>query len=71
MVFLILAGSAQAQTTVPASAAEPVAFDIAVRAPPEFNALRELVEKHIALQRYRAVTDLDDSELARLMALAE
>ena len=42
-----------------------------VRAPPQFNDLRELVERHIELQRYRAVTDLDDSELARLIVLAE
>jgi translocation and assembly module TamA len=69
--LLILAGLAHAQTTVPASALNPTAFDIAVRTPSEFNSLKELVEKHIELQRYRAVTDLDDSELARLMALAE
>ena len=30
-----------------------------------------MVERHIELQRYRAVTDLDDSELARLILLAE
>ena len=42
-----------------------------MRTRPEFSALRELVETHIELQRYRAVTDLDDAELARLMALAE
>jgi translocation and assembly module TamA len=47
------------------------AFDIAIRTPPPFNDLRELVERHIELQRYRAVTDLDDSELARLIVLAE
>ena len=47
------------------------AFDIVVRTPPQFNDLRELVERHIELQRYRAVTDLDDSELARLIVLAE
>ncbi len=47
------------------------AFDIAVRTPPQFNDVRELVEQHIELQRYRAVTDLDDSELARLIVLAE
>ena len=47
------------------------AFDIVVRAPPQFNDVRELVEQHIELQRYRAVTDLDDSELARLIVLAE
>jgi translocation and assembly module TamA len=58
---------AQAQT-------DPVrafAFDISVRAPAEFDTLRQLVEKHIELQRYRAVTDLDDAELARLIALTE
>lgn len=50
--------------------AEPqvTAFDIAVRAP---SGVRELIERHIELQRYRAVTDLDDAELARLILLAE
>lgn len=47
------------------------AFDIVVRAPPQFNDLRDLVERHIELKRYRAVNDLDDSELARLIVLAE
>ena len=47
------------------------AFDIAVRTPPQFDDLRGLVERHIELQRYRAVTDLDDAELARLIVLAE
>lgn len=47
---------------------EVTAFDITVRAPPD---VRELIEKHIELQRYRAVTDLDDAELARLILLAE
>lgn len=35
------------------------------------KAVRELLEKHLELQRYRAVTDLDEAELARLMLLAE
>ena len=48
--------------------AEVTAFDIAVRAPSE---VREMLEKHLELQRYRAVTDLDDTELARLIVLAE
>jgi len=47
------------------------AFDIDVRVPPQFDSLREVVERHNELQRYRAVTDLDDSELARLIVLAE
>lgn len=50
------------------SGAQATAFDIVVRAPPR---VRTLVEKHLELQRYRAVTDLDDSELARLIELAE
>lgn len=54
------------QTTAAATA-----FDIAVRAPPEFANLRALVDKHVGLQRYRALTDLDESELARLIVLAE
>ena len=33
--------------------------------------MRELLEKHLELQRYRAVTDLDEAELARLIVLAE
>ncbi|MES2944352.1 MAG: BamA/TamA family outer membrane protein [Pseudomonadota bacterium] len=44
------------------------AFDIVVRAPP---AIKTLLEQHLELQRYRAVTDLDDAELARLVILAE
>ena len=53
----------------PASAgSEVTAFDIAVRAPPT---VRELLEKHMELQRYRAVTDLDEAELLRLIVLAE
>ena len=72
---------AQAQETTPTtpgmvgpttSGPEPgpnaTAFDIAVRAPDE---VRGLIEKHIELQRYRAVTDLDDNELARLLVLAD
>ncbi len=46
-------------------------FDIVVRAPPQFSDVREVVERHNELQRYRAVTDLDGSELARLIVLAE
>ncbi|NMM08950.1 MAG: BamA/TamA family outer membrane protein [Polaromonas sp.] len=58
------------QGAVGPTGAEPevTAFDIVVRAPP---GVRELLEKHIELQRYRAVTDLDDAELARLIVLAE
>ncbi len=44
------------------------AFDIVVRAP---AAIKALLEQHMDLGRYRAVTDLEDAELARLMALAD
>jgi translocation and assembly module TamA len=47
---------------------EVTAFDIAVRAP---QPIKDLLEKHLELQRYRAVTDLDEAELARLIVLAE
>jgi translocation and assembly module TamA len=50
------------------AAHEVTAFDIVVRAP---GPVRALLEQHLELQRYRAVTDLDDSELARLVVLAE
>lgn len=33
--------------------------------------IKELLERHLELQRYRAVTDLDEAELARLIVLAE
>ncbi|QTD44656.1 autotransporter assembly complex protein TamA [Ottowia testudinis] len=45
------------------------AFDI--RVDTADKDLRELVERHSELQRYRAVTDLDEAEFARLMALTE
>ena len=45
------------------------AFDIRVDCADDD--LRTLVERYNTLQRYRAIPDLDDNELARLMALAE
>ena len=47
---------------------EITAFDISIRAPSEVQAL---LERHLELQRYRAVTDLDEAELERLVVLAE
>lgn len=43
-------------------------FDIRIEAPAD---IRDLLERHLQLQRYRAVSDLEDAELARLMVLAE
>jgi translocation and assembly module TamA len=47
---------------------EPPAFDLVVRAP---QPLRALLEKHLELRRYQQVSDLDDTEIARLLVLAE
>ncbi|MDB5752730.1 MAG: surface antigen [Ramlibacter sp.] len=52
---------------VPAAAQQP-SFDLVVRAP---DAVRELLQDHLQIKRYREVTDLDDAELARLVVLAE
>ncbi|WHZ10579.1 MAG: Outer membrane component of TAM transport system [Burkholderiaceae bacterium] len=45
------------------------AFDIRVEA--QDKSLRELIERHTLLRQYQALTDLDDNEARRLMALAE
>jgi translocation and assembly module TamA len=47
---------------------EVSAFDIEVRASEPF---KSLLEQHMELKRYRAVTDLDAAELARLIQLAD
>ena len=46
----------------------PPAFTLDLRAP---DTVRPLLQRHLELQRYRAVSDLDDAELSRLMVLAE
>ena len=51
-----------------AATPEVTAFDIVVRAPP---VIKSMLDQHLELQRYRAVTDLDEAELARLVVLAE
>jgi translocation and assembly module TamA len=59
-----------AQPVAPGQA-QPAAspsFDIELRAP---EPVRELLDRHLQLRRYREVSDLDDAELARLMLLAE
>ncbi|WP_394755673.1 autotransporter assembly complex family protein [Rhodoferax sp.] len=52
---------------VPPSPAQ-AAFDLTIEAPDE---IRELLGRHLELLRYRALTDLSDSELTRLLAEAE
>lgn len=60
--FVLMAGFAgplQAQT---------LAFDIEIQAPP---AVQDYLQRHIELQRYRELADLDANELARLLTAAE
>src|SRR4051812_23456348 len=57
----LLATAAAAQTAQPS-------FDLVVRAP---DPLRQLLENNLELRRYREVSDLDDSEVARLVVLGE
>lgn len=58
----------QADPGIPAEAPSGPSFDIDIRAPEQ---VRSLLERHLALHRYRDVSDLDDAELARLITLAE
>ncbi len=51
-----------------ANAPAPGAFALDIRAPDD---IRDLLERHLELLRYRELTDLSDSELARLLAAAE
>jgi translocation and assembly module TamA len=60
LIFFIATAFAQ-------EAAGP-AFNIDIRAPKD---LRDVISRNIELRRYREVTDLDDTELARLITSAE
>jgi translocation and assembly module TamA len=53
--------------TMPAAPAQ-AAFELTIEAPDE---IRELLQRHLELLRYRELTDLSDSELARLLTAAE
>lgn len=64
----LVLGAAHAQAPAPASAARP-SFDIEVRS--ANKDVRELLQRHLELQRFREVPDLDDAELQRLLGLAE
>jgi translocation and assembly module TamA len=74
LVILLLgfAGALHAQTPLAsaATATAPaiLAFDIEIQAPP---AVHDYLQRHIELQRYRELGDLDANELARLLTAAE
>ncbi len=59
-----------ADEAAPAATAAPAnsAFDIHIDAPDD---IQQLLTRHLELQRYRELTDLNNDELARLMAQAE
>jgi len=54
--------------TRPSAAPTLAAFDLSIEAPDE---IRQLLQQHLELLRYRALTDLSDSELDRLLTSAE
>jgi translocation and assembly module TamA len=54
-------------TATDAAERAPASFDIRIEAPEE---VRTLLDRHLELQRYREVSDLDASELERLLVLA-
>lgn len=64
------ASESSGERTTATARAEPEkpSFDIEVKAP---DPARELLEKHLELQRFREVEDFDDAELARLINLAD
>ena len=82
LLFLLACGltPARAQLSAasapaPASSAAPApagssadAFDLEIQAP---DSVRPYLERHLDLQRYHAVADLDNGELARLLTVAE
>lgn len=62
VLLAALVGGAWAQDE-----AAPSAFQLSIEAPDD---IRTVLERHLELQRYRALTDLSDNELERLMAIA-
>jgi translocation and assembly module TamA len=64
----LAAQDAPAGETEPKHPAATESFEIRIQAP---DAIKTLLEKHLELRRYREVSDLDDTELARLLTLAE
>jgi translocation and assembly module TamA len=70
LACLAVPASAQglADTTGASAAQEAGAFDLRIQAP---EAVARLLEQHLELQRYRALSDLSDSEIQSLMVSAQ
>lgn len=70
-LLLLAAPWAVAQETAPSDTSAPqakAAFVIDVQAPDD---IKDLLTRHLELQRYRELTDLSDDELARLLRQAQ
>ena len=66
---LACAGLAAVAMAQEAPGPQRPAFNLDIRT--EDKAVRELLQRHLELQRYRQVPDLDEAELARLLRLAD
>lgn len=64
----VIVGAALAQTDPETAPVTTEAFSLQVQAP---EATRALLLRHLELQRYRGLTDLDATELQRLLASAD
>jgi translocation and assembly module TamA len=69
LALSVVGHAALAQTTPPAGAAKgPEAFAIEIDAPAD---MRDLLERHLELQRYRVLLDLSDAEIQSLLQSAK
>ena len=68
MLFLAWAAAAEPSLTVAGDMRARPAFALHIEAPDE---VKDLLTRHLELQRYRELTDLSDDELARLMRQAQ
>jgi translocation and assembly module TamA len=66
-LLLAAAGMLQAQAQTQAATSAQPAFVLDIKAP---TAVREVLERHLEMQRFRDLTDLEDNELARLLPAA-
>ena len=69
IAVLACAGLAAAALAQEREGPQRPAFNLDIRT--EDKAVRELLQRHLELQRYREVPDLDEAELARLLRLAD
>ncbi|MES2976553.1 MAG: autotransporter assembly complex family protein [Pseudomonadota bacterium] len=63
------AGALFPRATSASAPAGPAAFALEVKSPDD--AVRQYLERHLELQRYRELADLDSNELRRLLAAAD